>query len=180
MREEIVGKRYAKALIKLGKEENVLERIREDLSRIVSLFNEQELFRRVMCDPVYGKDKRKEILIAIMEKLGISALCQRFLHLLVDKARMRNIPAILDAYMKLEDEAAGRVRAHIFSAYPLQDRIVQEIRKVLEARLHKEVVLEVQTQQDLIGGIVCKVNGMVFDGSVVTQLESLKSTLRGE
>ena len=180
MREEIVGKRYAKALIKLGKEENILERIREDLSRIVSLFNEQELFRRVMCDPVYGKDKRKEILNAIMEKLGISALCQRFLHLLVDKARMRNIPAILDAYMKLEDEAAGRVRAHIFSAYPLQDMIVQEIRKVLEARLHKEVVLEVQTQQDLIGGIVCKVNGMVFDGSVVTQLESLKSTLRGE
>lgn len=180
MREEIVGKRYAKALIKIGKEQKVLERMREDLTRIVSLFRDQELFRRVMCDPVHDKERRKMILGEVMKRLDISPLSQRFLYLLIDKERIRIVPAILEAYVRLEDEAAGRVRAKILSAYQLAEGNVEEIRKALEEKLEKKVILEFQIEQDLIGGVICKVDGMVFDGSVRTQVETLKSTLRGE
>jgi F-type H+-transporting ATPase subunit delta len=181
LREEILGKRYAKALIKLCVEKGVLERVREDLTNIVSVFNGQELFRRVMCDPVYAaKERRKAILKDVMKRLEISDICQRFLYLLIEKERIRYVPAILEAYMRLEDEAAGRLRARIVSAYPLPGENVDKIRKALEERLHKQVFLELQIEKELIGGVICKVNGMVFDGSVRTQIETLKETLRRE
>lgn len=180
MREEIIGRRYAKALIAIGKELGKLEETRVDLAKIVSVFNEQELFRRVMCDPVYGKERRKAILGEVLKRMGVGALCTRLCYLLVDKERMRYLPAVLDAYMKLEDEAAGRVRTKLSSAYPLADDRVEAIRKALEQRLGKQVVVEVEVDPALIGGVLCKVDGMVFDGSVRTQIETLQSALRGE
>ncbi|NWG75551.1 MAG: ATP synthase F1 subunit delta [Rubrivivax sp.] len=180
MREQVVAKRYAKALLLIGKEQGVLQTIKEDLTKIVALYEDHETFRRVMCDPVYVREKRKSILEEVSNRLGISPLCKRFLYLLVDKERIRYIPAILEAYTRLEDESAGRVRARIESAYALEEDDVETLRRALERRLAKEVILELDTVPELIGGIVCRVDGMVFDGSVRTQVETLKSTLRGE
>ncbi len=180
MKEEIIGKRYARALIQLGKEADALEAIRKDLTEVVNLFRESELFRRVMCDPVYEKRSRKEILGQVMQRLGTSSICQRFLYLLIDTERIRYVSAMLDAYTKLEDEAAGRLRARILSAYPLSEGNLNGIRGGLEKKLAKEVILETEIDPELIGGVVCRVNGMVFDGSVKTQVQTLKEALRGE
>jgi len=180
LREEIIGRRYAKALIAIAKDRDKLEETRVDLTKVVSVFNEQELFRRVMCDPVYSKERRKAILEEVLKRMEVGPLCKRLCFLLVDKERIRYVPAVLDAYMKLEDEAAGRVRTKLSSAYPLPDDNVEAIRKALEQRLGKRVVVEVEVDPGLIAGVMCKVDGMVFDGSVRTQIETLQSALRGE
>ncbi len=180
MKEETIGRRYAKALIAIGKEQGKLEEIRNDLSKVVNLFNEAELFRRVTCDPVYGKARRKKVLEEVLQRLGIGPVCKSLCSLLIDKERMRYVPAVLDAYTKLEDEVAGRVRAKLLSAYSLPEDTVKSIGEALERRLGKQVVVDTEIDRSLIGGVICKVNGMVFDGSVRTQIEALQSTLRGE
>jgi len=57
---------------------------------------------------------------------------------------------------------------------------VAAIRDALARRMGKQIVLESEEDPDILGGIVCKIDGMVFDGSVRTQLEKLRETIRGE
>lgn len=180
MKEEVIGKRYAKALIRLGQEQNLWAEIGEDLDRFTSLFLENELLRRVLCDPVHDRRSRKAILDEILGRMGLNRMTANFLRLLVDKERMRYLPAIQSAYQRLEDTMAGRLRAKVVSARALTEEEVAAIRDALARRLEKQIVLETAEDAEILGGIVCKIDGMVFDGSVRTQLEKLRETIRGE
>lgn len=180
MKEEVIGKRYAKALIRLAQEENLWAEIGEDLDRFTDLFIENDLLRRVLCDPVHDRRSRKKILEDILGRMGLNRMTANFLRLLVDKERMRYLPAIRSAYERLEDAMAGRLRAKVVSARALTDLEVAAIRDALARRMGKQIVLEAEEDPEILGGIVCKIDGMVFDGSVRTQLEKLRETIRGE
>lgn len=180
MKEEVIGRRYAKALILLGKERGTWEEVGKDLDAFVSLFQGNELLRRVLCDPVHDRAKQKAILREVLKRLGTDAVCSHFLLLLVEKERIRYLPAIFKIYRQLEDNLAGRLRARVVTARPLDDAQVAAIKKSLEGRFDKTILLEESEDPEILGGIVCKVDGMVFDGSVRTQLEILKESIRGE
>jgi F-type H+-transporting ATPase subunit delta len=66
------------------------------------------------------------------------------------------------------------------TAQRLEDQEVAAIRKALEQRFQKEIILDWSEDSEILGGVVCKVDGMVFDGSVRTQLETLKESMKGE
>ena len=180
MKEEVIGRRYAKALILLGREQNAWEEIGRDLEAFVALFEEDAVLNRVLCDPVHDRSKRKAILAAILKKIETGVVCANFLSLLVDKERIRYLPAIFKVYRQLEDQLAGRLRASIVTAQKADPEQVEAIRKTLESRFEKQILLEETLDPEILGGMVCKVDGMVFDGSVRTQLEILTETIKGE
>jgi len=112
--------------------------------------------------------------------MGTGDVCFHFLCLLVDKERIRYLPVIYSIYRKLEDDLAGRMRASVTTAQKLGDDQKEAVRKALEDRFNKQIFLEEIEDPEILGGIVCKVDGMVFDGSVRTQLEILGENIRGE
>jgi len=180
VKEEIIGKRYAKALIQIGKEQGTWEKIGQDLKEFVSLFEENETLKSVLCDPIHDRKKRKAILLGILEKTGTEGVCRHFLCLLIDKERIRYLPAIYLAYKKLEDAIAGRLQAKVISAQRLDDEQVEAIQTSLEKRFDKKIILDRSEEPEILGGVICKVDGMVFDGSLRTRLEVLKETMKGE
>jgi F-type H+-transporting ATPase subunit delta len=44
----------------------------------------------------------------------------------------------------------------------------------------KEVDMDVSIEPSLIGGMIAEVEGMIYDGSVRTQISKLKQSLKGE
>lgn len=180
MKEEVIGRRYAKALIALGQEQGTWQEIGQGLGDFVALFEENEILRKVLCDPIHERKKRKAILKGVLEKMGQGNICSNFLQLLVDKERIRYLSAIYSAYLRQEDSLAGRLRGRLDTAQRLEDQEVAAIRKALEQRFQKEIILDWSEDSEILGGVVCKVGGMVFDGSVRTQLETLKESMKGE
>jgi len=180
VKEEVIGRRYAKALLLLGKERGNWEQVGTDLESFFSVFQESAPLRRVLCDPVHDRNKQASILKKVLDRLGTDSLCSHFLLLLLEKERLRYLPAIFKIYRQLEDNLAGRLRARVVTARKLGDDQVAAIKKSLEGRFHKEILLEETEDPEILGGIVCKVDGMVLDGSVRTQLEILRESIRGE
>ncbi len=180
MKEEVIGRRYAKALIQLGKEQDTWKQVGQDLEEFVSVFEQDEFLSKILCDPVHDRLKRKAILKGVLKKMGTGEVCFNFLCLLVDKERIRFLPVIYNIYRKLEDDLAGRMRASVTTAQKLGDNQKEAVRKALEDRFNKQIFLEEIEDREILGGIVCKVDGMVFDGSVRTQLEILGENIRGE
>ena len=70
------------------------------------------------------------------------------------------------------------VRPTLTSAMPLDDRQVEEIKEALAKSTGKKVVLTVEVDPSLIGGVVTKIGDKVFDGSVKTQLTRIEDILQ--
>jgi len=102
---------------------------------------------------------------------------QRFVLLLLDRSRIVLLPAIARAYQAMADDHVGRVRAQVTSAEPLTQVALDRVRRSLEQRTGKKVVMETAVDPELIGGLVARVGDLVLDGSVRTQLADLRTKL---
>ena len=90
---------------------------------------------------------------------------------------MSALDGILRAYEGLVDERLNRVRAQVTAAAALDPATEQQLRQRLQERLGREVVLEVQQDPALLGGIVTRVGSVVYDGSLRMQLARLRQEL---
>ena len=172
-----IARRYAKALMNIGQEDGNYDTYGKELGDFTALFQREEQLREVLNNPAFSIPRRQAIIKEIGKRLRLSPITSNFLHLLVDKNRMRYLPDITSLYRELADEAAGRARVHLITAHDLSKKKLDELTKGLELLVGRQVIMEVETDSSLIGGVVARIGGMVYDGSVRTQLERLKETL---
>jgi F-type H+-transporting ATPase subunit delta len=149
----------------------------EDLEKISSLFRESEELRSCLESPLYDAKVLKEVIKKVGIRLGLSGATLNFLEFLVDKGRIRYLPEIVRTYHEIADEISGRVRAVVIFAHDLSSDLLAQIKSTLEKAIKKEVILEVEKDPAIVGGVIAKVGDLVFDGSVRSQLAQMKKRL---
>ena len=180
MRSSAAARRYARALYQLAREDDRVEAVRGELGAMAKLFDTEPALHRAIFRPLHPVAERRSVLSRVAESLGTSPTLRNFYSLLVDQRRLIDFPAIREEYARLADEAAGRTRAEVVSASPLSDAQRERLRSALAARTGREIELSTRVDPALIGGAVANVGAMVFDGSLRTQLERLRSSLTKE
>ncbi len=177
----IISKRYAKALMSLGKEDGNYAEYGQRLADFGEMFAASGELMSVLTNPQFNLEDRRQVLGAVMDKMGLSGVVRNFLNLMLDKGRIGLVPEVLEVYQGLTDDLAGLKRAEVTSATPLADDEVARIKEVLTGVVGGHVEVDVQVDQSLIGGLVARIGDLVFDGTVKTQLLGLKESLkRGE
>ena len=131
----------------------------------------------MLTNPAFGVDTRKRILIQVTRSQQISPLTVHFLSLLLDRDRLVHLPNIVSRYRRLLNEAKGRVEAKIVGASTLEPAMFEQLRRQLGAISGKEVVLEQSIDPSLVGGLLVDMEGIVYDGSIRTQLEKMKQRI---
>lgn len=181
MKSVSVSRRYATALMLIGKEDGNTDQYRKELDDIVQFFDANPELEQTISNPLYDKNDRKNVLMAVLEKGGLSKVMKSFLVLLFAKARISFIREVCEFYHSLADELKGVVHATLVSATELSSDAVEKIRAGLATRIGKDIVLDVEQDSSLLGGVVTKIGDLVLDGSVKTQLFNMRETLkRGE
>jgi F-type H+-transporting ATPase subunit delta len=181
VRNSVIARRYAKALILIGKEDGKSEKYREELNDFVGLLDNEKRLESAICNPLYTAKNRRNVLQAILDKASLSPAMTSFLLLLFDKGRITFLRDIRDNYNKLADEIKGIVRANLVSATKLSEETFEQIRAALSKMTNKQVLIDTQEDPGLIGGIVTKIGDLVLDGSIRTQLQNMRESLkRGE
>jgi F-type H+-transporting ATPase subunit delta len=176
-----IARRYAKALLSIGKEDGQAETYKKELADFSKLLKDHGELEHVISCPLYNVEGRKNVLSAFIEKLGPSQTMVSFLSLLFEKGRIQYLSDISLCYERLTDELANIVRADLVSAVEMPEESIEKIRAALSEKTGKEVSMETRVDPALIGGVVTKIGDLVLDGSVRTQLISLKESLqRGE
>lgn len=181
MKNLAIARRYAKALLLIGKEDGQAETYRKELERVAGLIEGDKALEQAVNNPLYNADGRRRVLKTVTDKLGLSNVMKSFLLLLFDKGRIGFLSSINQFYGKLADELKGLARASLVSATELSDETVEKIRQTLSKKTGKEVILDIEQDPGLIGGIVTKIGDLVLDGSIRTQLNNMRESLkRGE
>ncbi|HSM75691.1 MAG TPA: ATP synthase F1 subunit delta [Desulfobacterales bacterium] len=181
MRNLAIARRYAKALLLIGKEDGQAETYKKELAAVPGLIAQHEALGLTLSNPLYDEAGRKEVLKSLIEKLELSQLMSSFLLFVFDKGRINFLVSINEFYQKLADELKGIARASLVSATELSSETVEKIRDALSKKTGRNIILEVEQDPGLIGGIITRIGDLVLDGSVRTQLLNMRESLkRGE
>jgi F-type H+-transporting ATPase subunit delta len=173
-----IARRYAKALLLIGKEDGKTDTYREELGAFADLIEQEKSLQQVLVNPLYDAEGRKNVLMSVMGKLQLSRGMATFLLFLFDKGRIGFLGNINDFFQKFADELKGVARANLVSATALSSETVDKIRSALSKRTGKDIILEVEQDPELIGGIVTRIGDLVLDGSVRTQLLNMRESLK--
>ena len=178
MKNLAIARRYAKALLMIGKEDDQVEDYRKELHAFADLMDQESALNEAITNPLYDAGERRKVLQTLIAKLGLSKVMASYLSLLFDKGRIGYLSDIDNFYQKLADELKGIARANLVAATELSSEAVEKIRASLSQRTGKEIILEVEQDPGLIGGIVTKIGDLVLDGSIKTQLLNMRESLR--
>jgi F-type H+-transporting ATPase subunit delta len=173
-----IARRYAKALFSLADEQDQVEKWSGDLDALGRALASSPELRETLSSPVFEKEQRRGVVGELARSLGFADTARNFLLLLADRDRLAYLPAIVLDFRDLADARLGRIRAKVTSAVPLAPEEAKRIAQKLAQGERTEVILEAHVDPALLGGVVAQVGSLVYDGSVRSQLEELRRTMK--
>lgn len=172
-----LGRRYAKALMEIGTEDGSYKRLGQDVADLAKAIKTSDELAEILSNPVFPRDDREKIVMALLQRIGASKTVINFSKLLLDRERISVIPDISRALSAMIDDLSGQITAEVRSAVPLDAAQQDELKATLESLSGKKILIEVKEDKSLLGGVVAKVGDLVYDGSLRTQLRELRRSL---
>lgn len=177
MSRSAIARNYAGTLLELATREDAAARFGERLAEVADLYRTERTFRRFLDTPrVEMSDKLSLFRDTFGE--GVPEVFLRFLLVVIEKRRARFLPEIESAYRAMVDEREGRVHATVTLAREPDEELRREIVGALNRRLDRDVVPHFRAEEDLLGGVVVRVEDRLLDGSLRRRLELLRRRLR--
>lgn len=176
MSESTVALRYAKSLIDLAQEQNVVDTVYQDMLFFKKTAEENRGLMLALKSPVVRHDKKLAILEGVF-KTRVSSTSYTIFTIITKKNREGIMLSIAEEFVKLYDEKKGIVKALIISSMPLTAPLREEFMSIVAEATGKTVELEERVDEKLIGGYVLRVGDRQIDASIRTRLNDLKLTL---
>jgi F-type H+-transporting ATPase subunit delta len=176
MSESIVAYRYAKAMIDLAAEQNVVKEVNIDMALFEQVCKENDNFTAVMASPIVRHEKKQGILNKLF-KDKVHNVSFSIFNILTAKNREKLILPITKEFQKLYDLQFGIQQVRVSSAEKLTDAQRQELINIVAAKSQREVVMDEKIDESLIGGYVLTVGDTQIDTSIKKKLNNLKLAL---
>jgi len=174
---ETVARRYATALADVVLKSGETETVQNELKTWDELIKANANLQNVFGNPSIARAGKEKVLEGLLAKAKPTKTTANFLRVLLRNGRLTELSEINAKFASVLDERNGVVAAEVTSARPLTDAQKAEFQKNLAKLTGKKVNLNFNINENIIGGVVTRVGSTVYDGSVKTQLETLKQQL---
>ena len=99
------------------------------------------------------------------------------MHLLAEHRRLNILPAIAASFDVLMEKAQQQLSIELTSAFPLSEQDLQRIRDKLADKYQKNIQLQCNLDQTLLGGLQLRIGDEVIDASIRGKLKQLANQL---
>lgn len=177
-----LARRYALALVALGKESNTLSSISESLNDFadVLMLSDQVLFRS-MNNPAIPIEEKRATIEEIAKQAQLHSYAKNVIHILLDRGRLGIFSQLVSAFDRMADEELNRIRATVTTATAISDEEKNTLRNTL-SKSHSipldSLIIHFDVNADIIGGLIAKVGDRIYDGSVRSQLKEIQNILK--
>jgi F-type H+-transporting ATPase subunit delta len=171
--------RYARALFDVAlKERADPEAIDAELAAFAGLFAQHPALEKVLLNPAVPVTRKRGAVAELVTSMRLSSVPGKLLVLLAERDRLAVLPDVLAAYRERLLDHQKVVRAELTTADTLSAERTDEIKRRLSKATGRTVRLTSRVDPTLIGGLVARVGGTVYDGSVTKQLQKMKERLQ--
>ncbi len=170
-----LARRYAKAILALND-----AKIAADLRSLAKAMHDSAELRTSLTNPAIRRADRRKVIDELLNRIGAQPMTKNTVYLLLDGERLASVPAISRELDAMLEAKSNRVSAEIVSARPLDVAQLAQITAALEKLSGKKVTVAKREDPELLGGVVAKIGDTVYDGSLRTQLRTLRDDLAKE
>lgn len=169
-----IANRYAKSLLDLAKDTEVLDTIHEEVRYLQQLVLDQRDLYLLIKSPIVSEDKKSKIFRALLEK-QISELMMTFLEVVIRKKRERYLLEIFTAFIEQYNVLNHITPVQLTTAVPVNEDFAQAVVELMQKEYNKQTIeLTRIVDEELVGGFVLQFEDKRLDASVSNQLEKLR------
>ena len=155
----------------------VAEACSSELRDLSEIIRGDKKFAEFLKTPIVGNDKRKAALEKIV-KGRVSDLVFRFTMVLANHGRAGRIADVADAFDALMQERLGRIEVDMFTVDgTASDDVIATVKARVKEAFKKDAVLHQYSDPNMIGGVKLRIGDQLIDGSVATQLRSMRESV---
>jgi F-type H+-transporting ATPase subunit delta len=167
---------YATALVAVAEAEGDLAKVEDELFAFAKASEQNPALREALTDEALPVDNRhalvRDILGPRANKTTVSLIS-----FVIESGRARDLSKIADAVVQLAASSREHAVAEIRSAVPLTDKQRERLEKALSRATGRTIEAKVVVDPTVIGGVIARVDDLVFDGSVSSRLADAKLAL---
>ena len=173
-RRDAAARRYAEAAFEIGRADRTLDTWERDLERLSAVLADEDV-RALAEHPAVAYADKEKVLRRIAGDVSDEAM--NLVLLMIRRGRPGAIDRMVERFGELVRRERGVALAEVRTALPLDD----EQREALTERLHeltdKTIEINEVVDEALIGGITVRIGDQLYDASVRTRLERLRTRL---
>jgi F-type H+-transporting ATPase subunit delta len=172
---ELIARRYATALAdSVGSDYQISQ---TELKTFEEMMSGNAALSGMFANPAFDHAGKVKILDNLIEKTKPTAKTANFLRILLENGRLANLADINKSFVGVLSERSGLMTANVTTARDLSAKEQKDLQTNLEKMTGKQITLNYSIDKEIIGGIVTRIGSTVYDSSVKTQLENLKTQL---
>jgi F-type H+-transporting ATPase subunit delta len=169
---EEIAEVYARALFQAANENDVLDRVHDELGEVADALEENEDLKMFFFSPYFSAEEKEDAVDKVVS--GADERTVNFLKLLAERHRMPVLFRIRRDFDELWAEEKKLLSVSVTSAVELDDKLVKDIGKRIEDQTGRDVELSSKVDPYVLGGLVVRVGNMVLDASIRNRLEQLR------
>ncbi|MCB1582057.1 MAG: F0F1 ATP synthase subunit delta [Marinicella sp.] len=163
---------YAKAAFEFAKSESVVDQWSKDLMVAAGLAQDEQVLNYFSRPDVPDED-----LVQLVCGDNTSEHYKNFVRLLVDNDRLSLLPEVAELYQYYLEQDSQALTVDVFSAVELTDAQKQAMTAALSKRTGKQISLNTQIDETLMGGARIHCGDLVIDGTLRGKVDRLKTQL---
>ncbi len=170
-----VARRYSRAIFEVAAAAGTARELRPELEAAARALRGSPELERALLHPALPVQKKRS-LVATVFAAG-SSLLLKTLDLLTSRGRLPLLPAVAEEYVRILLESENVETAELVTAAPLPPEQAARVEVALEAVTGKGIELRSEVDPELLGGVLVKIGGRHYDGTVRGSLRALKARL---
>jgi len=171
------ARRYAEALADVSTAHNQTDAVMQELKQFVDLYTSSADLSGFFPNSRISQADKLKVLNAIISRLRVSQTTANLFRLLLKHYRLQSISFVCQEFQREINKRRGIVSAEITTAGPVGAAERDLIIGRLKAVTGKEVQANFKIDPSLIGGAITRIGSVVFDGSIRTQLQTIKQKM---
>jgi F-type H+-transporting ATPase subunit delta len=167
---------YATALLAVAEAEGVTRKVEDELFTFAKAVDQNPDLRQALTDATLPVDNRQALVRDIIGDRA-NPVTVNLVSFVIEAGHAKELSKIADAYVQLAASSREHAVAEVRSAVPLTDRQRQRLEQALSKATGRTVEAKVIVDPTVVGGVIARVDDLVFDGSVSGRLEDAKHAL---
>jgi F-type H+-transporting ATPase subunit delta len=173
-----IARRYAEALADVAIERNQVEQIDAEVRAFADMLEANRELHDVFASPVIPMTDKRRVLDALVDRARPSTITANLLRTMLSHYRLHHLAEVYRQFQREINKRKGLVVAEVTVAGGVGPSEQQKLATTFERLTGKRVELKFKTDPSLIGGMVTRIESVVYDGSVRTQLQEIKERLK--
>lgn len=170
--------RYAAALFELAAEGKAGKAVEADMAALEKLLAENAELSGALKNPVFPAGQKAAVLAALAKKAKLHALTANMLAVAAQNGRAGVLGDIARAYAGLAASARGVSTARVQSASALSGKEIEALKGALKRALGHDIDIRAEVRPELLGGLVVQVGSRMYDSSLKTKLDGLRTVMK--